>query len=175
MGKIKKKFQNLRLGQKILLSNLVLFVLPCMVLMLLLFHLVQTGANERLNSSKLVILNQIDRNMEDMFQDIVSYTNYFYCNRELNRLISLREFRSPYEELVAKKIYAVILKRAGQSTVIWTIICVFSVTAEGITPWRMTEVSTLTILCSKNLSRSHGIKNWGEHQQYQIHSCICKQ
>ena len=103
MGKIKKKFQNLRLGQKILLSNLVLFVLPCMVLMLLLFHLVQTGANERLNSSKLVILNQIDRNMEDMFQDIVSYTNYFYCNRELNRLISLREFRSPYEELVAKK------------------------------------------------------------------------
>ena len=55
MGKIKKKFHNLRLGQKILLSNLVLFVLPCMVLMLLLFHLVQTGANERLNSSKLVI------------------------------------------------------------------------------------------------------------------------
>lgn len=103
MGKIKKKFQNLRLGQKILLSNLVLFVVPCMVLMLLLFHLVQTGANERLNSSKLVILNQIDRSMEDMFQDIVSYTNYFYCNRELNRLISLGDFENAYEELVVQK------------------------------------------------------------------------
>ena len=103
MGKIKKKLQSLGLGRKILLSNLVLFVVPCLILMLLLFNLVQTGANERLNSSKMVILNQIDQNMEDMFQDIISYTNYFYCNRELNRLISLRDFPAPYDEIVTQK------------------------------------------------------------------------
>lgn len=96
---LKKKYRSMRLQKKILLSNLILLVLPCLCLTGFLFRLVQTGVNERLNHSKVIILNQINQNLEDVFRDIVTYTNFFYCNRDLNRLISRRSFQSLYEKL----------------------------------------------------------------------------
>lgn len=74
------KFKSLKIGKKILIFNLVLFVIPCIVLSLLLFYLVQKEAYQELDNSRMVILNQIDENFEDMFSKVVSYSNYFFCN-----------------------------------------------------------------------------------------------
>lgn len=74
------KFKSLKIGKKILIFNLVLFVIPCIVLSLLLFYLVQKEAYQELDNSRMVILNQIDENFEDMFSEVVSYSNYFFCN-----------------------------------------------------------------------------------------------
>ena len=61
-----------------MIFNLVLFVIPCIVLSLLLFYLVQKEAYQELDNSRMVILNQIDENFEDMFSEVVSYSNYFF-------------------------------------------------------------------------------------------------
>lgn len=74
------KFKSLKIGKKILIFNLVLFVIPCIVLSLLLFYLVQKEAYQELDNSRMVILNQIDENFEDIFSEVVSYSNYFFCN-----------------------------------------------------------------------------------------------
>ena len=62
------KFKSLKIGKKILIFNLVLFVIPCIVLSLLLFYLVQKEAYQELDNSRMVILNQIDENFEDIFR-----------------------------------------------------------------------------------------------------------
>lgn len=93
------KFNSLKIGKKILIVNLALFVIPCIVLSLILFYLVQREAYQKLDNSRMVILNQIDENFEDMFDEIVSYSNYFFCNREMNKLISKKDYSSAYEAL----------------------------------------------------------------------------
>lgn len=97
------KFKSLKIGKKILIFNLVLFVIPCIVLSLLLFYLVQKEAYQELDNSRMVILNQIDENFEDMFSEVVSYSNYFFCNREINKLISKKDYSTAYEALQTEK------------------------------------------------------------------------
>lgn len=97
------KFKSLKIGKKILIFNLVLFVIPCIVLSFLLFYLVQREAYQELDNSRMVILNQIDENFEDMFNEVVSYSNYFFCNREINKLISKKDYSSAYEALQTEK------------------------------------------------------------------------
>lgn len=97
------KFKSLKIGKKILIFNLVLFVIPCIVLSFLLFYLVQREAYQELDNSRMVILNQIDENFEDMFNEVVSYSNYFFCNREINKLISKKDYSNAYEALQTEK------------------------------------------------------------------------
>lgn len=81
-GKIimRKRFRNLKLQQKILLSNTLLFVIPCLFLCMGLIYFVQKESNQQLNESRLVILRQIDEKRENSFDEIISYANYFTCS-----------------------------------------------------------------------------------------------
>lgn len=93
----------MKLQKKILLSNLLLFVLPCLFLVWLIVSLVRQEGNERLNQSRLVILNQINENMEDIFFNIITFSDFFYNNPKVNRLLSQRDFKDAYESIKADK------------------------------------------------------------------------
>lgn len=94
---IKGYLQGMHLQKKILLSNVLLFALPCLILSWQIISFVQTEANQRLNQSRLAILNQINRNMEDMLKNIVVYSDFFFSNAEVNGLISQKKYESDYE------------------------------------------------------------------------------
>lgn len=100
---MKRKFRDLKLQQKILLSNMLLFVIPCLILCVGLFYFVQKEGNEQLNESRLVILRQIDEKFEDSFDEIVSYANYFACNADVNKIISKEKYTSEYEKMIDQK------------------------------------------------------------------------
>ncbi|MCI9104358.1 MAG: sensor histidine kinase [Lachnospiraceae bacterium] len=93
----------MKLQKKILLSNLILFVLPCLFLVWLMVSLVRQEGNERLNQSRLVILNQINENMEDIFFNIITFSDFFYNNPKVNRLLSQRNFKDAYESVKVDK------------------------------------------------------------------------
>lgn len=99
----KKYFQGMNLQKKILISNVLLFALPCLLLSWQIISFVQTEANRRLNQSRLAVLNQINRNMEDMLQNIVVYSDFFFSNAEVNSLLSQREYKSDYEARTTEK------------------------------------------------------------------------
>ena len=95
--KIKQRIKNLKLQKKILFSNLVFSVIPCLILMSLLLYVVNSDGNRRLNQSRLVILNQIDAGLDNIFYDIIIGSDFFYRNEEINHLISRKEFDSGYD------------------------------------------------------------------------------
>lgn len=65
--------------------------------------LVRQEGNERLNQSRLVILNQINENMEDIFFNIITFSDFFYNNPKVNRLLSQRNFKDAYESVKVDK------------------------------------------------------------------------
>lgn len=95
--KIKQRIKNLKLQKKILFSNLIFSVIPCLILMSLLLYVVNSDGNRRLNQSRLVILNQIDAGLDNIFHDIIIGSDFFYRNEEINHLISRKEFDSGYD------------------------------------------------------------------------------
>ncbi len=95
--KIKQRIKNLKLQKKILFSNLIFSVIPCLILMSLLLYVVNSDGNRRLNQSRLVILNQIDTGLDNIFHDIIIGSDFFYRNEEINHLISRKEFDSGYD------------------------------------------------------------------------------
>lgn len=101
--KIGEKFKGLRIGQKIFLSNVILFVIPCVVLSVVLFGFIKKEAGEELDHSELMILNQIDESYEKMFREIVSYSSYFYLNADINKMLSKKEYDSEYDAMQAEK------------------------------------------------------------------------
>lgn len=100
---MKRKFRNLKIHQKILFSNTILFILPCLILSICLFYFMQRKGNIQLNESRLVILRQIDENLEGIFEGIVLLSNYFACNTDINKIISRDSFSSDYKEMSALK------------------------------------------------------------------------
>ncbi|WMJ89775.1 sensor histidine kinase [Anaerocolumna sp. MB42-C2] len=99
---IKQRFERIKFQKKILIANLVLFVVPCIILSIILFNSIQGAANQQINESRLVILNQINNNLDDMFDQIVLYSRYFQCNREVNKIVSKTNYKSEYDKLKAK-------------------------------------------------------------------------
>ncbi len=95
--RMKSYFRGMSLRKKILVTNVLFFALPCLILSWQIITFVQTEANQRLNQSRLAILNQINRNMEDMLKNIVVYSDFFFSNAEVNSLLSQRKFESDYE------------------------------------------------------------------------------
>ena len=100
---IKKYLQRMNLQKKILISNVLLFALPCLILSWQIISFVQTEANRRLNQSRLSILNQINRNMEDMLKNIVVYSDFFFSNAQVNSLLSQKAYESDYEARTTEK------------------------------------------------------------------------
>lgn len=100
---MKSYFMRMNLQKKILASNVLLFAMPCLILSWQIISFVQTEANQRLNHSRLSILNQINRNMEDMLKNIVVYSDFFFSNAEVNSLLSQRKFDSDYEARTTQK------------------------------------------------------------------------
>lgn len=101
--RMKSYFMRMNLQKKILASNVLLFAMPCLILSWQIISFVQTEANQRLNHSRLAILNQINRNMEDMLKNIVVYSDFFFSNAEVNSLLSQRKFDSDYEARTTQK------------------------------------------------------------------------
>ena len=101
--RMKSYFMRMNLQKKILASNVLLFAMPCLILSWQIISFVQTEANQRLNQSRLAILNQINRNMEDMLKNIVVYSDFFFSNAEVNSLLSQRKFDSDYEARTTQK------------------------------------------------------------------------
>lgn len=99
----KRYLQSMNLQKKILMSNVLLFALPCLLLSWQIISFVQTEANQRLNQSRLAILNQINRNMEDMLENIVVYSDFFFSNAEVNSLLSQKEYENDYEARTTEK------------------------------------------------------------------------
>lgn len=100
---MKMKFRNLKIHQKILFSNTILFIIPCLILSICLFYFMQRKGNIQLNESRLVILRQIDENLEDIFEEIVPFSNYFICNTDINKIISRDSYPSDFQEMNALK------------------------------------------------------------------------
>ncbi len=94
----KERF-DMKLQKKILISNLVLFVCPCLILFWLIVSLVRQEGNQRLNQSRLVILDQINENLEVTFRNITAFSDFFFNNPEVNRLLSQRSFKDAYESV----------------------------------------------------------------------------
>lgn len=72
---VKVHLRKMNLQKKILLSNVILFALPCLVLSCQMLVFVRQEGNQRLNQSRLVILNQINKNIEVMFNNITTYSD----------------------------------------------------------------------------------------------------
>lgn len=98
--RIKQRIKNLKLQKKILFSNLIFSVIPCLILMSLLLYVVNSDGNRRLNQSRLVILNQIDTGLDNIFHDIIVSSDFFYSNEEINHLISRKEYDSEYDRFL---------------------------------------------------------------------------
>lgn len=92
--KVKQRIKNLKLQKKILFSNMIFSVIPCLILMSLLLYVVNSDGNRRLNQSRLVILNQIDAGLDNIFYDIIIGSDFFCNNREISRLISRKTYDS---------------------------------------------------------------------------------
>lgn len=100
---MRRYLRGMNLQKKILFSNVLLFALPCLILSWQIISFVQTEANQRLNQSRLAILNQINRNMEDMLKNIVVYSDFFFSNAEVNGLLSQKRYESDYEARTTEK------------------------------------------------------------------------
>lgn len=100
---LRKRFWKLKLRQKILISNLILFVLPCLFLSWQMVSFARQEGNQRLNQAKLVILNQINDSMDAMFTNIMTYSDFFFSNQEVNRLLSRSRFDSDYQAMALDK------------------------------------------------------------------------
>lgn len=94
---IKNRLRRMSLQKKILTTNIIFFALPCLILSWLIISFVQREANQRLNQSRLAILSQINSSMEDMLNNIVVYSDFFFSNEEVNSLLSKRNFENEYE------------------------------------------------------------------------------
>ncbi len=68
---IKTPLRRISLQKKILVTNVIFFALPCLILSWQIISFVQKEANQRLNQSRLAILNQINNSMADMLNSIV--------------------------------------------------------------------------------------------------------
>ncbi|SEU08178.1 cache domain-containing sensor histidine kinase [Enterocloster clostridioformis] len=100
---VKVHLRKMNLQKKILLSNVILFALPCLVLSCQMLVFVRQEGNQRLNQSRLVILNQINKNIEVMFNNITTYSDFFFSNAEVNSLISKKTYADDYEALTIEK------------------------------------------------------------------------
>ena len=100
---VKAHLRKMNLQKKILLSNVILFALPCLILSCQMLVFVRQEGNQRLNQSRIVILNQINKNMEVMFNNITTYSDFFFSNAEVNSLISKKTYADDYEALTIEK------------------------------------------------------------------------
>lgn len=100
---MRETFRKMNLKKKILLSNVFLFVLPGLILFWSIVFIVREEGTREVNQSKLVILNQINDNMEMMFQNVIDYSDFFFRNQEINRLLSQSQFKTDYEEIQTNK------------------------------------------------------------------------
>lgn len=100
---IKTPLRRISLQKKILVTNVIFFALPCLILSWQIISFVQKEANQRLNQSRLAILNQINNSMADMLNSIVVYSDFFFSNSEVNSLLSKRNYDNDYEKMTADK------------------------------------------------------------------------
>lgn len=100
------KRKPMRLQHRILLTNLLSFVLPCLVLCMGIISVINTEGNRRLNQSRIVILNQINNGLENYLNNIVVYSENIMGNFEVNRLISKENFQNEYEYITTRRTIA---------------------------------------------------------------------
>ncbi|MBQ7919043.1 MAG: sensor histidine kinase [Lachnospiraceae bacterium] len=98
-----KKSGSVKLQRKILITNIFLFVIPCLLLSLYIVSFIKTEGNRKLNQSKIVILNQINNRLENYLLDGIAYAENIANNFEINKLMSTIEFRDEYEAIQAKR------------------------------------------------------------------------
>lgn len=98
-----KKSGSVKLQRKILITNIFLFVIPCLLLSLYIVFFINAEGNRKLNQSKIVILNQINSRLENYLLNAVAYAENFSNNFEMNKLISIVDFRDEYEAIQAKR------------------------------------------------------------------------
>lgn len=98
-----KKSGTVKLQRKILITNMFLFVIPCLILSVCIVSFINTEGNRRLNQSKIVILNQINSRLENYLYNAISYSENFLSNFEMNKLVSTIRFHNKYERIQAKR------------------------------------------------------------------------
>lgn len=106
---IKKK--SMKLQYRILLTNIICFVLPCLILCMGIVSVINTEGNKRLNQSRIVILNQINNSLENYLNNIVVYSENIMGNFEVNRLISKENIKNEYEYITTKRTMTEILQQ----------------------------------------------------------------
>lgn len=99
----KRKNHSIKLQRKILITNMFLFVIPCLLLSVSIVSFINTEGNRRLNQSKMVVLNQINSNLENYLYNGIAYSESFYSDFEMNRLISTISFGNEYEKIQTKQ------------------------------------------------------------------------
>lgn len=98
-----KKSGSVKLQRKVLITNIFLFVIPCLLLSMYIVFFINAEGNRKLNQSKIVILNQINSRLENYLLNAVAYAENFSNNFEMNKLISTVDFRDEYEAIQAKR------------------------------------------------------------------------
>lgn len=109
----KRKNHSIKLQRKILITNMFLFVIPCLLLSVSIVSFINTEGNRRLNQSKMVVLNQINSNLENYLYNGIAYSESFYSDFEMNRLISTISFGNEYEKYRRNRKSGIIYARIG--------------------------------------------------------------
>ena len=89
----------MKLSKKILYSNIFFLVLPCFILFLWIVMLIQKDGERKLDEAKLLLLERINETISTNLKNVQVYSDFLYGNKELNKLLSMNNYRNEYESL----------------------------------------------------------------------------
>ncbi|MBQ9990041.1 MAG: sensor histidine kinase [Lachnospiraceae bacterium] len=98
---MKKNTKPMRLQQKILITNMLFFALPCLVTFLCIVTLIREEGNRRINQNRMAILQQIDSSMELYLNNISLCIQYVWEDYGMNQLFSRHDFRDKDTQITA--------------------------------------------------------------------------
>lgn len=111
---IKRRKKPKKLQQKILLTNLHFFVLPCLIVCLCIFSFIRIEEQKRLDQTRIMVLDQIDLSMNQYLNSIALCVQKLWEDYGINRLISKEDFKSEQEVLSAKSAVASFLQQNNE-------------------------------------------------------------
>jgi hypothetical protein len=88
-----------KLSKKILYSNIFFLVLPCFILFLWIVLLIQEDGERKLDEAKLLLLERINETISTNLKNVQVYSDFLYGNKELNKLLSMNDYKNEYESL----------------------------------------------------------------------------
>lgn len=93
-----------KLQQKILITNLIFFALPCLVTFLCILSLTGSESNRRINQNRMAILQQVDSSLEDYLDRIAMCIQYVWEDYGINQLLSRQSFPDKESQITSNMV-----------------------------------------------------------------------